>query len=254
MAGIGDGVGLMRASFGVVRRDPALLWFPVVSTVCLALTSGFWIVQGAYLYAAHGPKLLYVPIVLAGLYSLSFVGVFFNVALAGATAEALDEEGEPSLSGGMNVAWLHLGAIASWAAVSILVALAIGFVKSFKGLKWIGTAAQIGWSLATIFVIPLIAFDDLDATSARKQSFELAKENWRTETGGLGALSLAVFVPALFVYLVGRLMADGHVRSLAGEALVGVVLLAGFGVAVTAHVVRQVFAVELYRTAAPAAA
>jgi Family of unknown function (DUF6159) len=246
--GIGDGVGLMRASWGVVRRDPALLWFPLVSTVCLALTAGFWIVQGAYVYAANGSKLLFVPVVFAGIYSLAFVGVFFSVALAGAIGEALDDEGESSFNDGMNVAWLHLGAIASWAAVSILVAIAIGFVKSFKGLWLVGDAAQIAWSLATIFVVPLIAFDDLDATSARRRSFELAKENWRAETGGLGALNLAVLVPGLLIYVVARLIVDGDVHSFGDKALVGIVLLCGFGVAVTARVIRQVFAVELYRT------
>ena len=247
--GIGDGVGLVRTSWGVVRRDPALLWFPIVSTVCLALTAGFWIVQGAYVYAANGPRLLFVPVVIAGLYSLAFVGVFFSVALSGAIAQALDEDGEPSFNDGMNVAWLHLGAIASWAAVSIVVAIAIGFVKSFKGLRLVGDAARIAWSLATIFVIPLIAFDDLDVADARQRSFELAKENWRAETGGLGVLNAAVLVPGLLVYVVARLIADGHVHSLGGKALVGIVLLCGFGVAVTARVVRQVFAVELYRTA-----
>ena len=248
--GVGDGVGLMRTSWGVVRRDPALLWFPVISTVCLALTAGFWIVQGAYVYAAGSPPLLFVPVVLLGIYSLTFVGVFFNVALAGAIAEALDEEGEPSLNDGMNVAWMHLGPIAAWAAVSILVSIVIGFIRSFKGsLRLAGDVAQIAWSLATIFVVPLIAFDDLDATSARQRSFQLAKENWRAETGGLGALQLALLVPGLLAYVVARLIAGGHLHSFGGKVLVGIALLCGFGIVVTASVVRQVFAVELYRTA-----
>lgn len=42
-------------------------------------------------------------------------------------------------------------------------------------------------------------------------------------------------------------------HSLAAKALLGAVLLCGFGIAVGASVVRQVFAVELYRTAAPSA-
>jgi hypothetical protein len=252
MAGIGDGVGLMRASFGVVRQRPALLWFPVISTVCLALTAGFWIVQGAYLYAGSGPRLLYVPLVVAGLYSLSFVGVFFNVALAGATAETFDGD-EPSFNDGMNVAWNHLRGIAGWAAYSIFVAVMLGFVKSIKGLRWVGTAAQVAWSLATIFVVPLIAIEDLDAADARQRSFELAKENWKAETGGLGALRLALFVPGLLFYFDAKLLGGGHVHSLAGKALLVAVLLCGFGVAVGASVVRQVFAVSLYRSASPAA-
>lgn len=250
--GIGGGAGLMRASFGVVRQRPALLWFPVVSTACLALTAGFWIVQGAYLYAAGGSKLLYVPLVVVGLYSLSFVGVFFNVALAGATAEGLDGD-EPSFGDGMNVAWNHLGGIAGWAAYSIFVAVLLGFVKSIKGFRWVGAAAQVAWSLATIFVVPLIAIEDLDASDARRRSFELAQENWKAETGGLGALRLALFVPGLLIYVAAKLLGGGHVHSLAGKAMLVAVLLCGFGVAVGASVVRQVFAVELYRTSEPSA-
>jgi hypothetical protein len=248
--GIRGGAGLMRDSVGVVRRDPALLWFPVISTVCLALTAGFWIVQGAYLYAAGGPRLLFAPLVVAGLYSLSFVGVFFSVALAGATAETIDGD-EPTVNDGMNAAWNNLGGIAGWAAYSIVVAIAIAFMKNIRGARWVGTAAQVAWSLATIFVVPLMAIEDLDASSARRRSLELAKENWQAETGGLGALRLALFVPGVLVYVAAKLLAHGHVHSLAGKALLGVVLLCGFGVTVAASVVRQVFAVSLYRTAAP---
>src|SRR5205823_8675932 len=154
---------------------------------------------------------------------------------------------------GMNVAWNHLGGIAGWAAYSIFVSIVLGFVKSIRGLRWVGTAAQVAWSLATIFVVPLIAIEDLDASGARQRSFELAKQNWKAETGGLGALRLALFVPGLLIYFAAKLLSGGHVHSLAGKAVLGAVLLCGFGVAVGASVVRQVFAVELYRSAAPSA-
>jgi Family of unknown function (DUF6159) len=251
--GIGDGVGLMRASVGVVRQRPSLLWFPVISTVCLALTAGFWIAQGAFVYASHGSKVAYVPLVVAALYSLTFVGVFFNVALAGATAETFEGD-EPSFGDGMNVAWNNLGGIAGWAAYSIAVAIVLSFVRSIKGARWIGAAAQIAWNLATIFVVPLMAIEDLDASDARRRSLELAKQNWKAETGGLGALRLALVVPGLLIYFDAKLLGGGHVHSLAGKAVLGGLLLCGFGVAVGASVVRQVFAVELYRSAAPSAA
>jgi len=237
----------MRASFDVVRRAPTLLWFPVISTGCLALTSGYWILEGAWLYHVSGRSVFFVPLVIAGLYSLAFVGVFFSVALAGAAAEVLDG-GEPSLSGGVNIAWNRLGGIAGWAAYSIFVAVVLGFVKSIKGLRWLGTAAEIAWSFATIYVVPLIALESLDSTSARQSSFQLAKENWRAESGGLGALRVALLVPGVLFYLAGKLLSDGKVHSLAGKALLVAVLACGFGVGVAAGVVRQVFAVSLYRT------
>jgi Family of unknown function (DUF6159) len=245
---ISDGARLMRASFDIVRRDRALLWFPVISTACLALTAGFWIFEGAWLYAVRGPALLFVPLVVAGLYSLAFVGVFFSVALAGAAAEAI-EGGEPSFSDGVDVAWTRLGGIAGWAGYSIFVALVLGFVESIKGLRWLGKAAEVAWSFATIFVVPLIALEGLDPASARRRSFQLVKENWRAESGGLGALRVALLLPGLLFYLDGKLLFSGHVHSLAGKALLGAVLLCGFGMGVAVSVIRQVFAVSLYRVA-----
>jgi hypothetical protein len=243
---ISDGARLMRASFDIVRRDRALLWFPVISTGCLALTAGFWIFEGAWLYAVRGPALLFAPLVVAGLYSLAFVGVFFSVALAAAAAEVING-GEPSFSDGVDVAWTRLGGIAGWAGYSMFVALVLGFVKSIKGLRWLGTAAEVAWSFATIFVVPLIAFEGLDSASARQRSFQLVKENWRGESGGLGALRAMLLLPGLLFYLDGKLLFSGHVHSLAGKALLGAVLLCGFGMGMAVSVIRQVFAVSLYR-------
>jgi hypothetical protein len=246
--GMADGARLMRTSFEIVRREPDLLWFPAISTGCLALTAGFWIYEGAWLRAVNGPKLLFLPLVVAGLYSLFFVGIFFSVALAGAAADAING-GDPSFRDGVDIAWSCLGGIAGWAAYSLFVALVLEFVKGIKGLRWLGIAAQVAWSFATIFVVPLIAFEGLDAESARQRSIQLAKENWRAESGGLGVLRAALLIPGLLFYLDEKLLFSGHVQSFAGKALLGAVLLCGFGVGVVVSVIRQVFAVSLYRAA-----
>jgi hypothetical protein len=131
-------------------------------------------------------------------------------------------------------------------AYSIFVALVLGFVERIKGLRWLGKAAEIARSFATIFVVPLIALEGLDSASARRRSFQLVKENWRAESGGLGALRATPLLPGLLFYLDAKLLFSGHVHSLAGEALLGVVLLCGFGVGAAVSVIRQVFAVSLY--------
>jgi hypothetical protein len=38
----------------------------------------------------------------------------------------------------------------------------------------VGKAAEVAWSFATVFVVPLIALEGLDSTSARRRSFQLA--------------------------------------------------------------------------------
>lgn len=239
----------MRASYELVRQDPGLLWFPVISTCCLAVSTGFWLFEGAWLYAVSGPWFLYPPLVAVALYSVLFVGIFFNVALVGAAARALEGE-SAGVGDGVNVAWSRLSAIAGWAAYSLFVSIVLAFVESSKGLRWVGKAAQVAWNFATIFVVPLIALEGLDVEDARRRSFQLAKANWRSESGGLGALRAALVVPGLLFYVVARLLFEGHVHSPSAKVALGLVLLCGVAVTVVAGVVRQVFAVELYRASA----
>ena len=117
----------MRASFELVRRHRSLLWFPVISTGCLALTAGFWVYEGVWLYAVHGSDLLFVPLVVAGLYSVAFVGIFFSVALAGAAAEVIDG-GAPSFNDGIDVAWARFGGLARLADPALVRAR--GYTRS----------------------------------------------------------------------------------------------------------------------------
>ena len=67
------------------------------------------------------------------------------------------------------------------------------------------------------------------------------------ETGGLGALRAVLLVPGLLFYVDAKLLFERHVHSPSAKLVLGFVLLCGFAIAVAAAVVRQVFAVELYR-------
>jgi Family of unknown function (DUF6159) len=249
MLGLRDGAQLMRSSWELVRHDRALFWFPVASTFCFLGTAAFWVYEGTWLYSVRGPWLFFVPLVLVGLYSLAFVGIFFNVALAGATDDVLDG-GEASFDAGLHVAWSRLGCIAGWALYSISVQVALGAVESIKGLRWVGKAAEVAWSFATFFVVPLIALEGVGAGDARRRSFQLARDNWRAESGGLAALRAALFLPGLLFYGAYKLLSGGHVHSRGGQVLLGLVLVVGVVVGVVASVVRQVFAVSLYRESA----
>lgn len=241
-----DGARLMRTSFDLVRHDRGLLWFPAASTCCFLLTAAFWLYEGTWLYSVHGPLVLFVPLLVLALYSVTFVGIFFSVALAGAASAVLDGRGA-SFGEGLEIAWSRLDSVAGWAAYALSVSLALSFVQRMS--RWGGTAAQIAWSFATFFVVPVIAFEGLAAGDARRRSFELARLNWRAESGGLGALHAAMFVPALVFFVAYKALAGGDVHSPAARGLLGLVVAASLVVAIVAQVVRQVFAVWLYRTA-----
>ena len=199
--------------------------------------------------AAHGARavFLFVPLVALGLYSLDFVAIFFNVALAGA-ANAVLEGRDASFGDGLNIAWSRLGSIARWAGYSLCVSLALGFLQRFH--RWIGTAAEIAWNFATFFVVSLIAFEGMHAGDARRRSFELARVNWQAESGGLGALQAVMFVPVVFFVLAFKLLESGRVHSHAADAFLGFVVLCGIVLGIAAGAVREVFAVSLYPTSA----
>ena len=96
----------------------------------------------------------------------------------------------------------------------------------------------------------MIAIEGLGAGTARRRSLQIAKESWRAESGGLGALQAALLVPGVVFYVDAKLLFGGHAHSLAAKGLLGAVFLCGIGLAMAVSVTRQVFAVSLYRTAA----
>ena len=84
--------------------------------------------EGAWIYAVGGPKFAYVIVFAVAVYPVTFVGIFFNVALVGAADRNL--EGEPAGVGeGCGVAWERLGEIAGWTAFSVFVSLVLALIK-----------------------------------------------------------------------------------------------------------------------------
>jgi hypothetical protein len=67
---------------------------------------------------------LFVSVVVLALYSLTFLGIFFNVALAAATDSVLDGR-EASFGAAVSVASSRLGCIAGWAALGLVVGVGI---------------------------------------------------------------------------------------------------------------------------------
>jgi hypothetical protein len=54
-------------------------------------------------------------------------------------------------------------------------------------------------------------------------------------------------VPGVLFYLDAKLLFEGHAHSPGAKALLGIVLVCGFALLAAVGVVRQVFAVKLYR-------
>lgn len=245
---LSDGWMLVQASARVIGDDSSLLVFPLLSMLCSVVTLAFFVNQMLFFGAVHGTWIASVPIMLVMVYALTFLGIFFNVALAAAADLSLDGQ-DSRLSDGLDVAWCRLGAIARWALVALAAGLLFGLLESSKGIaRWIGRAGAAAWSATTFLVIPVIALEDTSAGDARRRSASIVKGCWPEEIAGLTALRVVGVLLLAPVYLAGKLLfRNGLHFTQDTEVFLVLGGLLWFATVIGLSTVRQVFAVSLYR-------
>jgi hypothetical protein len=242
---------LSRAAWLVVRSDRALLTLAAISAVVSAATLAVvFALSGSFGHGdLSGEQLAIYGLIFA--YPLTFVSVFFNTAIAAAAAAALEGR-RLTLSQALAVPTRRIGQVALWA----LIAAVVGFVleQLASRLPLGGSIAArlvgVGWSLASLFAIPILALEDCSAPEALRRSARVIKERWGESIGGnviIGAWMILVMVPLVVLFVVAVAATGGEPGLRDAIVVVGVLVL----VAILALqlVVRQTFAVALYRYA-----
>lgn len=256
MGRMARGWALTKQSWAVVRRDRSLLAFPVIAGIAGLLAALIFFGAGAGVIVASGTDWAGVPLFLAGAYALTVISIFSSVALAACAVRALEGE-DTTIGEGLRAARERLGVILGWAAVQLLVGVLISIIQSllregagaFVGAI-VGGLANFAWTVATFFVVPVIALEGLGPIEALKRSTAVIRERWGegvTAAAATGLIVLAAFVPGLALIVGGAALASSVPAA-------GVVLIA-LGVAVIAiaaliqSTVMAVFKVALYRFA-----
>jgi len=210
---LSNGWTLSMNSLGVLKANKQLIIFPILSGVSMILIIGSFIVA---MFASAGWDMdviheqgTVVHYVLAFLFYLInyFVVVFFNTALIECTREYFNGE-VPSVKKGLQFSMSRLGTIFSWSLLAASVGLALRMLQDNLGSlgKIITGLIGIVWSIATFFVVPVIAYEKLNPFQAVKRSAALMKEKWGESLGStfsFGLLRLIAFlvicVPLFFV-------------------------------------------------------
>jgi hypothetical protein len=242
---------LTRSAWRVVRSDRALLTLAVLSGALGV--GGVAVIFGlGGLFGAGGFSRGRVA--LAGLvvaYPLMFVSVFLNTAIAAAAAAALDGR-RLSLGEALTVPARRVGTVALWALIAAGVGMLLEQIASRLPLG--GSIAVrlvgVGWSLASLFAIPVLALGECSAPQCLKRSAHVVKERWGEGISGnvmISAWTVLVTIPFAVVFAVA-LGASYRVPAVRDAVIFAGVLVL---VAITAitTVVRQTFAVALYRYA-----
>jgi Family of unknown function (DUF6159) len=254
---IGRGWMLTKESWRLVRADRTLLWFPVVGALAGLVVAAVFVGGAIALQSATGSEVLLIVPLVIGAYLLAVVATFCNVALAVCVSRALDGH-DTTVAEGLAAARGHLDSVFGWAGVQLVVggiSLLLQALLREAGGQLVssifGGLANAAWEIASFFVIPGIALDDLGPREALRRSVQVIRQRWGEGVTGSAAIGviflLCVWLPVIAVIVVGVLVSS----SVAG---LGIALIAIGVVALVIGVVVQTtlsatFRVALYRFA-----
>jgi hypothetical protein len=240
---------LLRASLTILREDPKLIVFPTVSFILTLAIVGLFF--GIALSGGGGEQHVRHTSFIVGLivaYPLTFVSLFCSVALAcvlGARLEGTDA----STSDGWKAARARTGAIAGWTLLVCTVGAVLRVVEQYLPLggKIVAGLLDLAWSLATLFAVPVLAYEGVGPRETFNRSAAIFRARWGTQikgSVGIGLGSLLLCLPALAL-LILAVSAGGPI----GLVLLGLAVVAFFaGIAVQATL-GQIFRVFVYRSA-----
>jgi len=204
---LSKGWEISMSSYKVLLANKQLIIFPILSGLSMLLIMGS--VFGVF-FARYGLDFAASTEVSRGTMYLGlfffyivnyFVIVFFNMALMHCAKLYFDGE-EVALSKGLQFSAGRIGAIFSWAVFAATVGIVLRMIQDNAG--WLGkiliSIVGFVWSLATFFVIPIIAYENLGPVDALKKSAEIMKEKWGERLGASFSFAL---IPLLGILCFG---------------------------------------------------
>lgn len=257
MERIRNGLRLVKASWDVVRLDREMLLLPVMSAICtlalLALTfAGLFaddlraVRDGTPLGSPAAGEWVVLAVVT---YLLSYVAIFFNVALTCAADERM-RGGDPTVRSALATALTYASAIAPWALISVVVSTVLRAIEERAGLVGRIAAGVLGvaWALITYLVLPVLVIERVGVRDAIRRSKDLFVKTWGETVSGQLGMSIASFLAMLvalpFLLFIGG---GGQPELVATAIALGIVWV--LLVATVMAALNAVFRVALYRYA-----
>lgn len=247
-----NGWTIAMNSWAVLKENRQLILFPILSglSMILVIASFFTIVfaSAGWDWEAfrdireQGTVVNYLFVF--GYYLVNyFVIVFFNTALIHCTHLYFNGE-KPTIRQGLQFAVSRIGVLLSWAAFAATVGTALRILQDNLGSigKFVTGLIGIVWSIATFFVVPVIAYENLGPIAAFKRSTELMRQKWGERLGAGFSFGLIQFGAFLALAIVGYAL-GWAVHPLVGFA---VFILGVFTVLVLVSAVRTIFISAVY--------
>jgi len=258
MGRIATGWALTKQSWTVLKNDRSLVIFPILSAIFASVAVVVIMVPAVFADAivqGGGNQEGIIAAVGAAvtIYVSTFFAIFFNVALAACAARSLRGE-DTKVSEGISAAMRQLGPILGWTLVAGTVGVILRVLENrLPLLGQIAVAiAGAAWSVATFFVVPVIAMEGTGPFASLKRSVQVIKAKWGEGATGQIAISGVTGLIVFGIVLVGG--GAGYALVAAGLAPVAiavgaVVVAAMIVVAVVSSALNSIFRVAVYQYA-----
>jgi hypothetical protein len=205
---LSNGWDISMSSFKVLRENKQLILFPILSGISMLLILGSFVLvilagAGWDVDGIGDPSRTGSILVLFCYYLVNyFIVVFFNTALIHCTRLYFTGE-EVTIRKGISFAWSRIGSIFAWAMLAATVGTILRVIE--ENIGWLGKIliGLIGmvWSIATFFVVPVLAYEDLAPIDAFKRSSQMMREKWGESLGARFSFGIVQFLAMLLVGL-----------------------------------------------------
>jgi hypothetical protein len=199
---------LARQSLALLASDKELILLPLTSALIMMLTLA--LLCGWYA-AAYWPELRALPphrsaglphrgflyVLLFLFYTISyFVMTFCNVALV-AVANNRMGGGSWRMHQGLALAWQRRFTILQWAILAATVGIVLEMISERLGFlgKLLTRLVGLAWGLATYFIVPVLAFDNLSPIEAVRRSAQLFRKTWGENVAAGVSTALIFMIP-----------------------------------------------------------
>lgn len=248
MGSLSNGWKIAKMCFGIAWKDKEMMLYPllsailsIVSAVALLGFSSYYVPGGLFANEVHLVLMLFVI-----YFTTIFFSTFFNVAIVHSARMRL-EGGDPTFRDGIHRSAGMVGTIVKWSLLAAFVGILIRMLRSRRGLSSLaGVFAELTWGVATFFIIPVLAYENLGPWAALQRSATLLKEYFDRDrffaslVSGvslsaaflllyMGAVMLGVLLFILF-FLLGF---DAALLMALGVFVITIIVIHNLGVVVT---------------------
>jgi hypothetical protein len=253
---------LVKQSFAILRSDKQLMLFPILSALACLVTTTI-IATGGTLAILPSMKAAMAsgerwqpnqsPMFVLGIFAVYvanyFIIVFFNVALVGVANSRL-MGGTWTFRDGLELAWARKGTILQWALVAATVGVILRNLEERMGIlgRVIMRIIGVAWALASYFVVPVLAFEDLSPIEAIKRSSRIFRDTWGEKVVGGFSFGLVFFLLLIpgFGLWIAAIVLGGAYGAFSGLAFLILYFLV---LSVVSSAVQGIVHTALYRYA-----